>query len=100
MFFFDETDGVADGQDRACGGIWNFHSEFLLDFHDDLNRLQGIRTEIVSKIGIVHHIGGVGAKLVHDDFSDTFCNGGHGETPRKLLAAEPARSEFAPKISK
>jgi hypothetical protein len=88
LVFFDEADGVADGQDRACGGIWNFHTEFFFDFHDDLNDFEGIGTEIVSKIGVVDNGAGIDAQLVNDDFFDTVCDGGHGGTPRKLFAAE------------
>lgn len=63
-----KRDGVANGQDCACGRIGDFHSEFFLDFHDNLNHFEGIGTEIVDKIGVIDNRAGICAKLVNDDF--------------------------------
>lgn len=46
----------------------SFHSEFFLDFHDNLNHFEGIGTEIVDKIGVIDNRAGICAKLVNDDF--------------------------------
>jgi len=93
--FFNKTNGVADSQDGVGGGIRDFDPEFLFNFHHDLDGLEGICTKIVCEVGVIDDCGGVRTKLMDDDVSDTFCNGGHGNTPQDLSAGHPDPGEIA-----
>ena len=65
--FGDLVDSVLDGCDGAGLFIGNLDSEYFLKFHEELDSVERICTEVVGEVGGLRHFGRLYAELVDDD---------------------------------
>ena len=63
-------DGVADRGDTAGFLIRNLDAEDLLEFHQELDGVQGVGTQVVGEAGGLGDLGFLNAELVDDDVLD------------------------------
>src|SRR6266851_637559 len=75
--FLEELDGVADRQDGLGGIIGNLAAEFLLERHDELHCVETVGTEIVDETGVLGHLLGFHAQMLHDDLFHPLANIAH-----------------------
>lgn len=68
----DVFDDVADGLQFLGVFIGNFHAELFLEGHDEFDRIERIRSEVLDKRGGRRHLLGIHAKFFDDDFFDSF----------------------------
>ena len=66
-------DGGADGVDSAGFLIGNLDAEDLLEFHQELDGVQGVGTQVVGEAGGLGDLGFLNAELVDDDVLDLPC---------------------------
>ena len=63
----DERDHVLDGLEFLGLIVRDFHVEFLLKSHDQLDGVEGVRAEVFDKFGFRCDLVGADAELIHDD---------------------------------
>src|SRR5262245_19978526 len=62
-----ELDGIADGQDGLRGIVRNLAAEFLLERHDELDRVQAVGSKVVDEARAVGHLVGFDSEMLHHD---------------------------------
>src|SRR5579872_1167022 len=82
----DEIDGILHRHDLFGGFVRNLATEFLLEGHDQLDRVEAVGAKIVNEAGAVGHLGFIDAKVLHDDFLHSFSNITHDLLPRQINA--------------
>jgi hypothetical protein len=60
-----EVDRVLHGHDLLGGIVGNLAPELLLERHDQLDRVEAVRSEIVDEAGVVGHFRLIDAKMLH-----------------------------------
>lgn len=66
----DELHRIAEGLDGFGGVIRDLDAEFLLESHDQLDRVEAaVSAEIVDERGVLGHFLGFDAEMLDDDFS-------------------------------
>ena len=73
----DVVDGVLDGGDFFGVFVGNFDSESLFKGHHQLDRIQGIRTQIVHKGSGGRHFAFIHSELLHNNLLYAFFDTGH-----------------------
>src|SRR5690349_1599119 len=63
----DEGDRVLHGQDLLGGIVGNLAAEFLLERHDQLDRIEAVRAEIVDEARALGYLRLIDAKMLDDD---------------------------------
>lgn len=69
---FDVSDSLADRCDFFSLLVGDCHIEFFFEFHDKLDGIEGVSTEVLDEIGTCDHLSLVNAQFVNDDFFDAF----------------------------
>src|SRR5215813_8433832 len=59
----EEFHGIANGQDGLGRVVWNLAAEFLLESHDQLDRVERIGAEIVDEARVLCHLVGLDPKV-------------------------------------
>src|SRR5580658_1709701 len=86
LMCFDEIDRILDGHDLFGCVVRDLAAEFLLESHDQLDRVEAVGSEIVDEAGIVDHLRFVDAKMLHDDLFYSFGDIAHWFVPRRINA--------------
>src|SRR5262245_2531448 len=73
----EELDGVADRQDGLGGIVRDLAAELFLERHDEFNRVEAVSTEIVDEAGVLGHLLGFDAQMLHDDLFHPLANVTH-----------------------
>src|SRR5260370_19008565 len=60
------VDRILDGQDLFGGVIGDFHREFLLERHHELDGVKTIRAKIINKAGAFRDFGLINAQMLDD----------------------------------
>src|SRR5262249_19077189 len=74
---FEEFDGVADRQDGLGGVVGNFAAEFLLERHDEFDRVEAVGTEIIDEARVLGHLVRLDAQLLYPDLFPPLANVAH-----------------------
>ena len=77
----DERDGVLDGQDLLGGIVGYLAAELFLERHDELDRVEAVRAEIVDEAGVVGDLVLVHAEMLDDDLLYTISCVTHARFP-------------------
>src|SRR5208282_6395863 len=64
---FEELDGVAHGENGFGGVVGNLATKFLLEGHDELDRVEAVGAEIIDETGVFGYLVGLDAEMLHDD---------------------------------
>ena len=64
---FDELDGIADGLNGLRRIVRNLDSELFFEGHDQLDRVEAVRAEVVNEARFRLHLVGVHAEMLDDD---------------------------------
>jgi hypothetical protein len=75
--FGDELDRVAKGLDRIRSVIGDLDAEFFFECHDQFDRVEAVRTEIVDERGFVDDFVLFNAQVFHNDFLNAVCDIAH-----------------------
>ncbi len=70
----DVVDGLADGLDLLRHVVGDVDVELLFEFHHQLDRIQGIRAQIVDERGFAGDLVLADAKLLGNDINDALLN--------------------------
>src|SRR5262245_46825311 len=73
----EELDGVADRQDGLGGIVGDLAAELFLERHDEFNRVEAVSTEIIDEAGVLDHLLGFDAQMLHDDLFHPLANVTH-----------------------
>jgi len=63
----NEIDGILYGKDLFGGIVGDFHREFFLKGHYELDGIETVCTQIIDEAGIVGHLVGFDAEMFNDD---------------------------------
>src|SRR4051794_8145738 len=63
----DEADGVLHRHNLLGRVVGNFATEFFLESHDQLDRVEAVRPQIVDEAGIFGHLGFVDAEMLDNN---------------------------------
>src|SRR5947209_6293740 len=74
---FQELHRIANGDDRLGRIVRNLDTEFFLESHDELDRVERIRAKIIDKICVVGDLVGFDAKMLDHDFLHALGNIAH-----------------------
>jgi hypothetical protein len=84
---FEEFDGVANRQNGFGGIVGDLAAELLFEGHDELDRIEAVRAEIVDETGVFRHFVGLDAEMLNDDLLHPLANITHRFQP--LLSTRP-----------
>src|SRR5262249_50840389 len=73
----EELDGVADRQNSLGSVVGDLAAELFLERHDEFNRVEAVSTKIVDEAGILRHLLGFDAQMLHDDLLHPLANVTH-----------------------
>src|SRR5690606_6907862 len=68
----DVLDGVTDGQDRLRRVVRDLNAELFLKSHDELDRVEAVRAQIVDEARLLVHLVGVNAEMLDNDLLHAF----------------------------
>src|SRR6185437_155715 len=74
---FKKFNRVANGQDGLSGVVGNLAAEFLFEGHHELNRVEAVGAKIIDKAGLIVHLVGFYAQVLHDDLFHPLANVTH-----------------------
>src|SRR5687767_7172437 len=66
--FLKEADGVPDRLNGLSGIVRDLTAEFFLERHDEFDGVETVRAKVVNEAGILGHLVGFDAKMLHHDF--------------------------------
>src|SRR6476660_2375237 len=78
---FEELDGVADCQNGFGGIVGYLAAKFLLEGHDELDRVEAVGAEIVDETGVFRDLVGLDAEMLNDDLLNPLANITHRFQP-------------------
>src|SRR5580692_5438633 len=73
----DVVDGLLNRRDLLGVLVWNFDFELLFESHDQLDRVQRVRAQIVDERGVIRDLFSLDAQLLRDDGLYLLLNGAH-----------------------
>src|SRR5271166_7171278 len=91
---FEELDGVAHGENRFGGVVGNLATKFLLEGHDEFDRVEAVGAEIIDEAGVFGYLVGLDAEMLHDDLLHPLANITHRFQP---LLCSATRSMSRPR---
>jgi len=81
----EELDRIPDGEDGLRRVVGDFDAEFFLEGHDQLDRVERVRPEIVDEARIVLHLLGVDAEVLDHDLLNPITDIAHVLTTSNCL---------------
>jgi hypothetical protein len=66
----DVVDGLSDGRDLLRVLVRDLDPELVLQLHDQLDEIEGIRVQVLLERGLLVDLGVVDAELLAQDFLD------------------------------
>src|SRR6185503_5837957 len=85
----EKLHGVADGEDRLGGVVRDLAPEFLLESHHELDRVEAVGAEVIDKAGLIRHLVGLHAQVLHDDLLHPLGNIPHRSTSAFQIGPQP-----------
>src|SRR5581483_2918737 len=74
---FQKFDGVANGKNGLGSIIGNLAPEFLFEGHHELDGVETVGAKIIDKAGLIIHLVGLYAQMLHDDLFHPLANVTH-----------------------
>src|SRR4051794_32988718 len=95
--FFEIFDGVADGENGFRRIVRNFAAELFFKRHHKFDRVEAVGAKVVDKAGVLGHLVGLDAQMLHDNLLNPLDNITHFQPLRFGLgsigkATEPMAS--------
>src|SRR4029079_5781021 len=74
---FKKLNRVANGQNGFSGVVRDLAAKFFFKGHNELNRVEAVGAKIVDKAGLIGHLVGFYAQVLHDDLFHPLANVTH-----------------------
>jgi len=73
----NKADGIADSLDLLGGVIGNLDAELFFECHDQLDRVEAVRTQVVDELGALVYLGSLDSKMLDNNLFHTLGNVAH-----------------------
>jgi hypothetical protein len=74
---FKKFNRVANGQNGLSGIVGDLAAKFFFKGHHELNRVEAVGAKIIDKAGLIVHLVGFYAQVLHDDLFHPLANVTH-----------------------
>jgi hypothetical protein len=74
---FKKFNRVANGQNGFSGIVGDLAAKFFFEGHNELNRVEAVGAKIIDKAGLIVHLVGFYAQVLHDDLLHPLANVTH-----------------------